>query len=74
MCGEMLLASDGTAVPVEVIEARTYSASHLTKSLVPFYVGPFQRQRQGYIMRLVTFAANQTFCCLELPRAFIFGK
>jgi hypothetical protein len=31
MCGEMLLASDGTAVPVEVIEARTYSASHLTK-------------------------------------------
>jgi hypothetical protein len=31
MCREVLLTSDGTAVPVEVIEARTYSASHLTK-------------------------------------------
>jgi hypothetical protein len=47
MCGEVLLTSDGTAVPVEVIEARTYVHRISQKAWYLFMTGHFSGNVKG---------------------------
>jgi hypothetical protein len=47
MCGEVLLTSDGTAVPVEVIEARTYVHRISQKAWYLFMTGHFRGNVKG---------------------------